>query len=73
MKESKQNKHINFLNFIQIFRQMTNKWTEIVEHNGFSLQKFISSEREQMQWQGEGLSSDQLSIQNAIIMLKVYV
>lgn len=50
---------------------MADKWAEIVEHHGFSLQKFVSSEREQMQWQGEGLSGDLLSVQNAIIMLKV--
>lgn len=47
------------------------KWTEIAEQNNFSLQKFLSSEREQLQWQGEGLSTDLLSVQNAIIMLKV--
>lgn len=44
---------------------------EIVEYSNFSLQNFLSSEREQMQWQGEGLSTDKLSIQNAIIILKV--
>ncbi|KAI4463438.1 dynein heavy chain family protein [Holotrichia oblita] len=35
----------------------------------FSLEEFLSSERENLQWQSEGLASDQLSIQNAIIML----
>lgn len=37
----------------------------------FSLEEFLSSERENLQWQSEGLGSDQLSIQNAIIMLNV--
>lgn len=44
---------------------------EIVKHKEFSLQTFLSSERQQIQWQGEGLPTDQLSIQNAIIILKV--
>lgn len=56
---------------LQLLRSVTNRWIEIVGHATFSLQKFVSSEREQLQWQCEGLSTDLLSVQNAIIMLKV--
>lgn len=44
---------------------------EIVGSNTFCLESFLCSERQQLQWQGEGLPTDQLSVQNAIIMLKV--
>lgn len=43
---------------------------EKVDHM-FTLQHFLSSEREQLQWQSEGLAGDQLSTENAIIVLKV--
>lgn len=52
---------------------MLKNWAEILNYNKFSLQTFLSSERQQIQWQGEGLPSDQLSIQNAIVILKVPV
>lgn len=39
--------------------------------NDFNLEEFLSSEREQLQWQSEALPSDKLSIENAIIILKV--
>lgn len=52
---------------------MTQKWSDIIKQAdcSFSLQTFLSSERQQLQWQGEGLPTDQLSVQNAIIILKV--
>lgn len=37
----------------------------------FSINKFLGSEKEQLQWLSEGLPSDQLSIQNALIILQV--
>ena len=37
----------------------------------FDLRKFLSSESEQLEWKSEGLPSDQLSIENALIVLQV--
>lgn len=37
----------------------------------YSFEDFMSTEREHLQWQSEGLSYDKLSLQNAIIILKV--
>ncbi|GJQ81468.1 btv [Trypoxylus dichotomus] len=51
-------------------------WKQIIGQtvvNQFTLEEFLSSERENLQWQSEGLGSDQLSIQNAIIMLNIYI
>ena len=35
------------------------------------MKKFLSSESEQLVWKSEGLPSDILSIENALIILKV--
>ena len=45
-------------------------WCEIVKVDSFDLRKFLSSEREQLVWKGEGLPSDGLSVENALIILK---
>ena len=37
----------------------------------FNFEEFLSTEREHLQWQSEGLSYDKLSLQNAVIILKV--
>jgi dynein heavy chain 2 len=37
----------------------------------FDLRAFLSSEREQLVWKSEGLPSDDLSIENALIILLV--
>ncbi|GLH06945.1 Cytoplasmic dynein 2 heavy chain 1, partial [Gryllus bimaculatus] len=37
----------------------------------FSLTRFLGSEQQLLQWQAEGLPSDQLSLQNALIILKI--
>ncbi|KAK5644082.1 hypothetical protein RI129_007927 [Pyrocoelia pectoralis] len=47
------------------------KWLQVLGVNKFSLEEFLSSEREQLQWQSEGLPADQLSLQNAIIILNM--
>lgn len=39
--------------------------------DSIDLESFFSSERERMQWQSEGLASDKLSIENAVMILKV--
>lgn len=47
------------------------KWCADVENRNFNFESFCSTEREQLQWQSEGLPSDKISIQNTIILLKV--
>eukprot|EP00116_Pleurobrachia_bachei_P011585 sb/3471847/ len=37
--------------------------------NKFSLAKFLSTESEQLEWKAEGLPSDDLSVENALIIL----
>ncbi|KAF5303585.1 hypothetical protein FQR65_LT08186 [Abscondita terminalis] len=44
------------------------KWLEAMSVEAFSLVQFLSTEREQVQWQSEGLPADQLSLQNAIMI-----
>jgi dynein heavy chain 2 len=39
----------------------------------FSFTTFLVSEKDQLQWLSEGLPSDQLSVQNALILLQVMV
>jgi len=46
------------------------EFIEIVS-SGFDLRRFLSSEREQLQWKAEGLPSDDLSMENALIILQV--
>ncbi|XP_042221258.1 cytoplasmic dynein 2 heavy chain 1-like isoform X2 [Homarus americanus] len=45
-------------------------WSQLLEVSDFDLRKFLSSEREQLQWKAEGLPSDQLSIENALVILQ---
>ena len=45
-------------------------WTNMVGLNEFDLRGFLSSEKEQLLWKGEGLPSDDLSIENALIILQ---
>ena len=47
------------------------KWSQLVGIENFDLKKFLSSESEQLVWKSEGLPSDILSIENALITLKV--
>ncbi|KAJ3658130.1 hypothetical protein Zmor_009888 [Zophobas morio] len=39
----------------------------------FNFEEFLSTEREHLQWQSEGLSYDKLSLQNAVIILKAKI
>ena len=43
----------------------------VLETEHFPFYRFLSSEREQLQWKSEGLPSDQLSIENALVILQV--
>ncbi|XP_018579489.1 cytoplasmic dynein 2 heavy chain 1 [Anoplophora glabripennis] len=45
-------------------------WSKEIGLEQMNIESFLSTEREQLQWLGEGLSSDKLSIQNAIMILK---
>jgi len=51
--------------------QHLNEWQQQMGTSGFSLTKFLGSDRQQIQWQAEGLPSDQLSAQNAIVVMQV--
>ncbi|XP_037796301.1 LOW QUALITY PROTEIN: cytoplasmic dynein 2 heavy chain 1-like [Penaeus monodon] len=45
-------------------------WSKMLHVEDFDLRKFASTEREQLQWKSEGLPSDQLSIENALVILQ---
>lgn len=51
-------------------RDKMNLWTELVGLKKFNMRSFLSSEKEQLLWKGEGLPSDDLSIENALIILQ---
>ncbi|CAH0388994.1 unnamed protein product [Bemisia tabaci] len=56
----------------QDFRQQTvQQWQKMLNVEEFSFVRFMKSECEQSQWVSEGLSSDQLSCENAFIILKL--
>ena len=38
---------------------------------GFDLRRFLSTESEQLIWKSEGLPSDDLSMENALVILQV--
>jgi hypothetical protein len=46
-------------------------WMEFVGVTGFDLRHFLSTESEQLIWKGEGLPSDDLSTENAMVILQV--
>ncbi len=41
--------------------------------SGFDLRRFLSTESEQLIWKGEGLPSDDLSMENALVILQVSI
>ena len=47
------------------------QWTEVTGVQNFDLRRFLSTESEQLTWKGEGLPSDVLSMENALIILQV--
>ncbi|XP_076054654.1 dynein cytoplasmic heavy chain beethoven [Oratosquilla oratoria] len=46
------------------------RWGSLLEVKSFDLLRFLGSEREQLQWKTEGLPSDQLSMENALVILQ---
>lgn len=51
-------------------RSMLSDWMNSMGLGSFNLRKFISSESEQLLWKGEGLPSDELSMENAMVILQ---
>ena len=49
---------------------MMNQWKEMVGLDDFDLRRFLSSEQEQLSWKAEGLPSDDLSVENGLIILQ---
>ncbi len=65
-----------YLNYLgaqseDVRRSFISKWSEVTETKDFNLHSFLSSESELLVWKGEGLPSDNLSIENALMILKV--
>lgn len=46
-------------------------WMDSLGVLNFDLRKFLSTESEQLIWKGEGLPSDDLSVENAMVILQV--
>ncbi len=51
-------------------RRTLNDWLHAVDIESFDLRKFLSTESEQLTWKGEGLPSDDLSLENALVILQ---
>ena len=51
-------------------KQKLKDWMQCVELESFDLRKFLSTESEQLVWKGEGLPSDDLSMENALVILQ---
>ncbi|XP_025088458.1 cytoplasmic dynein 2 heavy chain 1-like isoform X3 [Pomacea canaliculata] len=51
-------------------RERIKAWMEIVGVSQFDLRRFLSTESEQLMWKAEGLPSDELSMENAMVILQ---
>ncbi len=49
------------------------KWSAKLDLEKFDLKKFLCTESELLIWKGEGLPSDELSIENSIVILEVSI
>ena len=47
------------------------QWCEAAGLHDFDFRRFMSTESEQLVWKAEGLPSDDLSMENALVILKV--
>ena len=54
-----------------IRRKYLKKWSQLVAIEDFNFRKFLSTESQQLVWKSEGLPSDVLSMENAMVILKV--
>lgn len=52
-------------------RNYLKQWQETVGVDKFDLRRFLSTESEQLIWKSEGLPSDDLSMENALVILQV--
>jgi len=66
---------ITYLSFApeDVRQSLMAEWQDLFGMKNFSLTTFLGSEKDQLQWLSEGLPSDQLSVQNALIILQVMV
>ncbi|XP_022324921.2 cytoplasmic dynein 2 heavy chain 1-like isoform X2 [Crassostrea virginica] len=53
-----------------IRRNFMNSWSENLGVQNFDCRRFLSSESEQLIWKSEGLPSDELSMENALVILQ---
>ncbi|XP_064610087.1 cytoplasmic dynein 2 heavy chain 1-like isoform X3 [Liolophura sinensis] len=51
-------------------RRSLTGWQETVGLSGFDVRRFLSTESEQLTWKAEGLPSDDLSMENALVILQ---
>ncbi|ERL83968.1 hypothetical protein D910_08202 [Dendroctonus ponderosae] len=51
-------------------RNILTTWCSLLGKDEFDLMAFFASEREQLQWQSEGLPNDRASLENAVAMKK---
>ncbi|KAF2362508.1 ATPase dynein-related AAA domain [Trinorchestia longiramus] len=51
-------------------KSVMDAWTAMLGLQSFDLTKFLASERELLQWKTEGLPSDDLSAENALVILQ---
>ena len=54
-----------------IRRQLFSSWLDHLNLEHFDFKRFVASESEQLQWKMEGLPADQLSVENACVVLQV--
>ena len=52
-------------------RERIATWTELAGLEHFDMRRFLSTESEQLTWKAEGLPSDDLSMENAVVILQV--
>ena len=52
-------------------RERIKSWMETIGIKQFDLRRFLSTESEQLKWKAEGLPSDELSMENALVILQV--
>lgn len=52
-------------------QSLLTNWREALGISTFEMRRFLCTESEQLIWKGEGLPSDDLSVENAIVILQV--